>query len=131
MFGLPRRKGAGKSHRDALHGSLWFLDQDKVDQFVNLAKKPNSNKSDVCCILNIIINSKFTIYMLLNFKMKCSEFKAGSALRSEARYCKLDETALFGCACRHEFPLLFLDLKHGERYYNRSFMILIESCVMS
>ncbi len=30
-------------------------------------------------------------------------------------YFKLDETAIFGCACRHEFPLFFINLKHGER----------------
>ncbi len=41
---------------------------------------------------------------------------AGDALRSSSRYKALDETGLFGCACRHEFPVLFLDLKHGERY---------------
>ena len=46
----------------------------------------------------------------------CSDFVAGDALRSSQRYHSLDETALFGCACRHEFPLLFLNLKHGERY---------------
>ena len=33
-------------------------------------------------------------------------------LRSATRYSALDETALFGSACRHEFPYL----KHGERY---------------
>ena len=37
-------------------------------------------------------------------------------LRSANRYRALDETALFGSACRHEFPALFFNLKHGERY---------------
>lgn len=46
----------------------------------------------------------------------CSEFLAGNALRSSTRYKALDETAVFGCACRHEFPLMFVNLKHGERY---------------
>ncbi len=32
-----------------------------------------------------------------------------------SRYKALDETALFGCACRHEFPHKFINLKHGER----------------
>ena len=41
---------------------------------------------------------------------------AGDALRSSTRYHALDETALFGCGCRHEFPLMFFNLKHGERY---------------
>ena len=37
-------------------------------------------------------------------------------LRSATRFRALDETALFGSACRHEFPAVFLNLKHGERY---------------
>ena len=37
-------------------------------------------------------------------------------LRSASRFHALDETALFGCACRHEFPRLFINLRHGERY---------------
>ena len=53
------------------------------------------------------------IVFYLSFS-ECNDFKAGTMLRSNSRYHKLDETALFGCACRHEFPLLFLDLKHGE-----------------
>ena len=47
----------------------------------------------------------------------CSDFLAGDALRSSNRYKALDETALFGCGRRHEFPLMFINLKHGERYY--------------
>ncbi len=49
-FGLPKRKDAGESHRDALHEPLWFCDQGDVDEFVNLIKEP-INKFDVCCIL--------------------------------------------------------------------------------
>ena len=45
----------------------------------------------------------------------CNNFLAGSMLRSATRYRALDETAVFGAACRHEFPYLFLNLKHGER----------------
>ena len=33
------------------------------------------------------------------------------------RFLALGETALFGCACRHEIPLMFINLKHGERYH--------------
>ena len=47
----------------------------------------------------------------------CSNFVAGSMLRSSNRYKALDETGVFGSACRHEFPAKFLDMKHGERYY--------------
>ena len=39
---------------------------------------------------------------------------AGDVLRSLTRYKALDETGVFGCACRHEFPAHFFDLKHGE-----------------
>lgn len=45
----------------------------------------------------------------------CSHFLAGDSLRSSRRYHALDETAAFGSACRHEFPWLFINLKHGER----------------
>ena len=27
----------------------------------------------------------------------------------------LDETAIFGCICRHEFSVKFINLMHGER----------------
>jgi hypothetical protein len=43
-------------------------------------------------------------------------FLAGSMLRSASRYKALDETAVLGYACRHEFPGGFLNLKHGEQY---------------
>jgi hypothetical protein len=45
----------------------------------------------------------------------CSDFLAGDMLRSSQRYKALDETAVFGTACRHEFPHRFINLKHGER----------------
>ncbi len=31
------------------------------------------------------------------------------------RYKGLDETGLVGVVCRHEFPLKFLSIRHGER----------------
>ena len=34
LFGLPRKKSAGISHRDALHGELFFHSQSDVDEFV-------------------------------------------------------------------------------------------------
>lgn len=37
------------------------------------------------------------------------------ALLSNSRFAALDETAVFGSICHHEFPLLFLNMKHGER----------------
>ena len=53
---------------------------------------------------------------LCTSNQECSDFTAGSVLRSASRYHALDETDIFGCACRHEFPRMFVNLKHGERY---------------
>ena len=45
----------------------------------------------------------------------CNDFLAGSWMRSASRYKSLDETAVFGYCCRHEFPGKFINLKHGEK----------------
>ncbi len=37
-------------------------------------------------------------------------------VRSKNKAANLQYTGLFGSACRHEFPLLFENLRHGERY---------------
>ena len=34
LFGLPRKKAAGVSYREPLHGDLFFNNQSAVDQFV-------------------------------------------------------------------------------------------------
>ena len=34
LFGLPRKRAAGVSHRPALHGNLFFCNQESVDEFV-------------------------------------------------------------------------------------------------
>jgi hypothetical protein len=45
---------------------------------------------------------------------ECSNFEAGSALRGSSA---MDEKGLFGGFCaRHEYPLAFAHLFHGERY---------------
>lgn len=49
----------------------------------------------------------------------CADFLAGSMIRSKSRYSALSETAIFGRACRHEFPKRFINMKHGERYSNK------------
>ena len=46
----------------------------------------------------------------------CHHFLAGDALRSKSRYAALDETAVFGSICKHEFPQRFINLKHGEQF---------------
>ena len=53
--------------------------------------------------------------MILLF-LNCNDFLAGNMLHSAKRYKALDEAAIFGMCCRHEFPKMFLDLKHGERF---------------
>ena len=47
---------------------------------------------------------------------ECNQFLAGDALRSSSRYSALDETGVMGAVCRHEIPVRFLSLRHGERY---------------
>ena len=54
LFGLPRKKSAGVSHRDAVHGNLFFYDQALVDDCVNNAGNTNSKSN------NILFTSKFT-----------------------------------------------------------------------
>jgi hypothetical protein len=44
-----------------------------------------------------------------------SDFLAGNPIRSSTRFRALDETALYGDSCCHEFPTLLCNLKHGER----------------
>ena len=49
LFGLPRKKSAGVSHRGPLLGELFFLDQSEVDQFIALSGNSKSKrKADVC-----------------------------------------------------------------------------------
>ena len=55
----------------------------------------------------------------------CNDFLAGDVLRSFNRFKALDETALFGCGCRHEFPLMFVNLKLGERSFFQFVFILL------
>lgn len=46
LFGLPRKKSAGKSHRDPLFESLYFLQQSNIDEFINKqTSEPNINVS--------------------------------------------------------------------------------------
>ncbi len=51
----------------------------------------------------------------IKYLQECSSFMAGSVIRSRARNSKLDIRGVFGSVCRHEFPILFMDMKHGER----------------
>ena len=48
LFGLPRKKAAGKSQRDALHGHLFFGDQAAVDDHVVSYDTHRQQKPKVC-----------------------------------------------------------------------------------
>ena len=58
------------------------------------------------------------VYVCVYVVCMCSNFLAGDMIRSANRYKALDETAVFGFCCRHEFPGRFINLKHGERFVN-------------
>ena len=47
IFGLPRKKAAGGSVRQPLHGDLFFEDQSQIDEYVNNAARAKS-VSKVC-----------------------------------------------------------------------------------
>ena len=58
-----------------------------------------------------------SVYLsVVYFLQDCNEFLAGHALRSRGRFAALSETAVMGVVCRHEYPLFFINLFHGERY---------------
>lgn len=90
---IGRKKTAGKSVRSPLFGDILFANDDKVDKFVEQHPTRSGEGANVAC----------------------ADFLAGSTLRSKSRYAALSETAIFGRACRHEFPKRFLNMKHGER----------------
>ena len=45
LFGLPRKKAAGCSHRDALHKDLFFCEQSAVDEYVASSKQVKNVQS--------------------------------------------------------------------------------------
>lgn len=56
------------------------------------------------------------------YNQECSDFQAGSVIRSKGRYVALDETAVFGIACKHAFPWRFINVKGGERLVHKIMM---------
>jgi len=61
LFGLPRKKSAGKSFRQPLHGMLFFDDQDEVDAFVESAPRSKKQMDRVC-----IMESQINVMLLLH-----------------------------------------------------------------
>ena len=47
LFGLPRKKAAGKSHRDPLHGDVFFDSQSSVDEHVATYRMPSQRAGNV------------------------------------------------------------------------------------
>uniref|UniRef100_H2YTB4 Uncharacterized protein n=1 Tax=Ciona savignyi TaxID=51511 RepID=H2YTB4_CIOSA len=90
-FGLVRRLAAGTKKTEPHHNKKLFLQDDETSTFIN----------------NYCDKDKHT--------QNCSDFQAGDKVRSKSKNKKLDVKGIFGCCCRHEFPKLFMDLKHGER----------------
>ena len=64
LFGLPRKKAAGHSHREPLHGSLWFCNQFEVDEFVGQSQQ---NKAIKKC--NVVYIHYLMIMLLLHIKI--------------------------------------------------------------
>ncbi|KAI8514450.1 hypothetical protein Bbelb_070410 [Branchiostoma belcheri] len=91
-FGLVRKASSGVSSGDPLHGTTLFFDDEKVKEFVNNYRDDEKPAED------------------------CSNFKAGNCLRSKSQQKKLDVTGVFGSVCRHDIPLKFLNMFHGERF---------------
>ena len=56
LFGLPRRKAAGVSHRDALHGDVFFCEQTAVDEFVKDSTVVKVNSKVYMCQFVLVVS---------------------------------------------------------------------------
>ncbi|XP_035665583.1 uncharacterized protein LOC118408831 [Branchiostoma floridae] len=91
-FGLVRKASSGVSSAPPLQGTSMFLDDKEVKEFLSEYSDEAKPPED------------------------CSNFKAGNCLRSKAQQKKLDVTGVFGGVCRHDIPLKFANMFHGERF---------------
>lgn len=57
LFGLPRKKSAGKSVRPPLTSNLFFEDQTAIDEYVSMHSKEKAatTKSNMVCLAMICI----------------------------------------------------------------------------
>ncbi|ELT94692.1 hypothetical protein CAPTEDRAFT_209352, partial [Capitella teleta] len=92
-FGLVRKENSGRSFDPPILAGSFFIDDEDVQQHIKRANDTNNTQ----------------------YKADCSEFEAGSSVRSQKTATKLDVTGVFGAICRHEIPLKFMNMKHGER----------------
>ncbi len=88
-----------------LLSGVFFEDQEIVDKHVSGYDAASHVADKVCAA-----DHKLVLHI-----QGCHEFLAGDAIRSKSQYAALDETAVFGSICRHEFPQRFISMKHGER----------------
>lgn len=49
----------------------------------------------------------------------CVDFLVGSVIRFKFRYFVFSEIVIFGRVCRYEFLKRFINMKYGERYFNK------------
>lgn len=92
-----------------------------TDQKRMLQKRCNFNYHAIKGNLHTV--SRLTFWM-----QECSSFLAGDALRSWTRFKALDETGAMGTICRHETPISFFNLHHGERCCDAISMHLSHCC---
>ncbi|XP_056095222.1 uncharacterized protein LOC130073689 [Rhinichthys klamathensis goyatoka] len=90
-FGLVRKQSSGTSAVEPLHGTRMFVNEKDVEEYL-LSHLDSSKPHE-----------------------DCSNFKAGNVLRSQKQAKKLDVTGVFGASCRHEMPLMFVNMSQGER----------------
>ncbi len=48
LFGLPRKKAAGHSYQNSLHGDIFFGNQADVDEFVTSSVSIKKKGNEVC-----------------------------------------------------------------------------------
>ncbi|XP_050405669.2 uncharacterized protein LOC126821311 [Patella vulgata] len=93
-FGLVHKESSGDGHGKtaARHNDFLFVDPSK---FKNFIEDYNVDKG--------------------SYVNDCSNFQAGSLVRSKSKNAKLDVKGLFGSICKHDIPYLFIDMEYGER----------------
>ncbi|XP_078608414.1 uncharacterized protein LOC144880223 [Branchiostoma floridae x Branchiostoma japonicum] len=89
-FGLVRKASSGTSIAPPHHGSRMFVKDEVVKTFLSSYKDESKPDED------------------------CSNFEAGTKIRSKNAQKKLDVSGIFGSACRHEMPIQFLNMSRGE-----------------
>ncbi|CAG2254522.1 unnamed protein product [Mytilus edulis] len=105
-FGLVHKCSSGidQGRQSARHKNLFFLDHGDLKKFID----------------DYAVETKST-------NSECSNFQAGSVIRSKVKNKKLDVTGIFGSVCKHDIPIYFADLAHGERL---SYPVYILKCVL-